>query len=184
MRIKGTAVRTLPKYILLKYPELYEQWLDNLPEQSKNIFLDKIYPSHFYDLSSAAVDPIKVFAKLINQSPEDLAFEIGKFSAEDAFKGVYKIFASITSASFYIRKAKTIFATYYDDVIVDVNAPSNRNIELNIGKVNEQDKIIYQRIAGWIYMLVIVTQRVEPEIDYKYLANNDGTISFKLHVKW
>ena len=184
MRIKGTAVRTLPKYILLNYPEKYQQWLDSLPPQSQSIFLDKIYPSHFYDLHLAAVEPIKVFAKIIEQTPEDLAFDVGKFSAEDAFRGVYKIFASITSANFYIRKAKTIFATYYDDVIVDVNASSSSDIELHIGRVDEQDKIIYNRIAGWIYMLVIVTQRVEPTVDYEYIKNDDGTISFKLHVQW
>ena len=184
MRIKGTAVRTLPKYILQKYPEKYEQWLDNLPPQSQKIFLDKIYPSHFYDLHPAAVEPIIVFAKLIDQKPEDLAFDVGKFSAEDAFRGVYRIFASITSANFYIRKAKTIFATYYDDVIVEVNAKSSSDIELYIGKVSQEDKIIYNRIAGWSYMLVIVTQRVEPSIDYEYVNNDDGTVSFKLHVQW
>ncbi len=183
MKIKGTAVRTLPKYIKKYFPDKYGQWLGRLPAESQKYF-KQLYPSHWYDLHLGAVLPTRVFADLIGQDKEKVAFDVGKFSADDAFRGVYKVFSSITSASFYIRKAETIVGTYYNPVEVKVNEFAKRNVELYIGRVEPRDVLIFYRIEGWVAELVQLTQKTDADIDLELIRDSEGLVTVKYSIKW
>ncbi len=183
MKIKGTAVRTLPKYIKTYFPDKYDLWFDKLPEQSQKYF-EQIYPSHWYDLHLAAVLPTRMLADILKEAPEKVAFEVGKFSADDAFRGVYKVFSSITTASFYIRKAETIVGTYYNPVDVKANLFAKRDVELYIGRVEPRDVLIFYRIEGWVAELVKLTQKKDASIDLELIKDSDGLVTVKYSVKW
>ncbi len=38
MKIKGTAVKTIPEYVKMRFPDQYDEWIDSLPTNSKQIF--------------------------------------------------------------------------------------------------------------------------------------------------
>ncbi len=183
MKIKGTAVRVVPKYIKEKYPELYDKWLESLPPESKEIFASKIYPSHWFPVSSAAAAPIATLAGLLKRNAEDLAFEIGRFSADDALKGVYRIFVTITSPKFLIKRASSIVSTYYDPADMQVLDVKDREVVLKFGKLEADSLLVFHRVQGWVYQLVLITQKSEPQIMMD-LINQDQAFYAKFTVKW
>ena len=183
MKIKGTAVRTLPKYIMKYFPDKYDLWYSKLPEESQKYF-KRIFPSHWYDLHLGAVLPTRLFAEIIEQPAEKFAFELGEFSANDAFRGVYKVFSNITTASFYIRKAETIVGTYYNPVTVRVEEFDKRDVALYIGKIEARNVLIFYRIEGWVAQLVKLTQRTDADIDLELIKDDDGLITVQYRVRW
>jgi hypothetical protein len=182
--IKGTAVRTLPMFIQYKYPTFYAEWLKRLPEESHKIFVSQIYPTDWLDLGYAAVVPTRVLADVLGMEPEQVAYDVGKYSGEYALKGVYKVFVSISSVSFLIKRANNIVSTYYKPVETKVERPADRQVNFYFGKLLPENQLIVHRIRGWIYQLVFFTQKTEPIVDLELITDSDNFITGKFIIKW
>ncbi len=150
MKVKGTAVRVLPDYIKRYYPDLYQTWLDTLPEKSYQIFSKTIFASDWFELYDAHVVPTEVFAGLLNEDPKQVARKVGHFSAETALKGIYNIFLKIASLKYAIQRVPQFFSTYYEPVYVDIIKYEDGHVILKFGYTRENEALLYHRNAGWI----------------------------------
>ncbi len=184
MNIKGTAVKILPQFVRERYQEYYSVWLSNLPPESRQIFENEIYASHWYPMYEAAVLPTQVLGKLFFDSAEECAFRVGYYSGDQALKGVYKIFATITSVNFYIRKAPSVFGTYYDAAYIQAQLIENRKVVLEIGYTDEKENLIYHRIKGWLTALIEITQKGAPVIELQTVKQPDGKFLGKFLIQW
>ena len=184
MNIKGTAVRALTNYINRYYPQHYERWLSSLPAESKRLFYQTILPSEWYPLYEAAVQPIITLAQILNKKEEDVAFEVGRFSAQEALTGVYKFFASLAKPVYIIKRASIMFSTYYDPVESDYESLGPRKVMVAFGKHTHNEVLIYHRVRGWIHELVIMTQKTEPRVEFSTIDHMNGLYSGKFIIEW
>ena len=184
MNIKGTAVRALTNYINKYHPQLYEEWLMKLPADSKRLFYQTILPSEWYPLYEAAVQPIITLAELLHKNDEEVAFEVGQYSAQEALTGVYKFFASLAKPTYIVKRASIMFGTYYDPVEADYESLDQRKVMLVFGKHKHNEVLIYHRVKGWIHELVVITQKTEPKIELSTIDHMNGLYSGKFVIEW
>ncbi len=184
MKIKGTAVRALLHYIDRYHLDIYESWLSQLPGDSKRLFYQTILPSEWYPLYEAAIQPIITLAQMLNRKEEEIAFEVGRFSAQEALTGVYKFFATLAKPAYIVKRASIMLSTYYDPVEADYESLGPRKVLLVFGKHKHNEILIYQRVKGWIHELVIITQKSEPKIELSTIDHMNGLYSGKFIIEW
>jgi len=158
MEIKGTAVIAIRDYVKSKYPERFNEWLGTLPEGAKEIYTKAIDASKWYPVKEGGIDPTKKAIDLFhNGDYEKGAREGGKYSAQKALTGIYKIFVKAASPGYIIERATRIFATYYQPCKMQVLSNKSGKILLEISEMTMSDVVIENRIAGWIEEALIIS---------------------------
>jgi hypothetical protein len=150
MEVKGTAVKSIKEYVEKKYGDQFNNWLEQLPEDSKKIMSGGIFANNWYPMKDAAVEPTKAIAKLFYQNDfKKAALESGRYSAEVGLKGVYKIFVRVASPNYIMQRAGRVFTSYYSPSDISVVNSHDKGLTLHITKFPEPEEIIEYRIAGW-----------------------------------
>ncbi len=150
MKIKGTAAKTTGDFVKKKHPDRYDEWLDRLPQKSKDILTSTILYNLWYEVVDMVDEPtIAASEMFFNHDLEKCAWEIGRYSAEDSLSGIYRAFVRIASVSFLIKRSSRIMNTYYTDIQIESGEADGHKAYLYILKM-EPNKIIEHRIGGWI----------------------------------
>ena len=114
MEIKGTAVIAIRDYVKTHYGDRYKEWLQSLPDNVQSIYSGMIDSSGWYPLGEGGLIPTKKTAEMFfNGDYEKGAWDAGKFSAQKALTGIYKIFVKASSPGYIIQRASRVFSTYY-----------------------------------------------------------------------
>ncbi len=163
MDVKGTGLTTTRDFIKINYPDKYNEWLKSLPDESKKFFNSSIDATEWYPVKEAYIIPVNNAIQLcFNGNIEKGADEIGRFSADMALKGFYKVFLLVTSPNYLIKRASKIFTTfYYPSEIQVVDAGSN-SATLRIIKFEGINSAIEYRIAGWVKRALELTNYKNP----------------------
>jgi hypothetical protein len=183
MEIKGVAVKSIPDYIKKEHPEKYSEWMSLLPHDSKKIFLDGIISSQWYPIENAAITPTQKMGELLFNDPKKGAWESGKYSAEAALTGIYKIYVKLSSPTHIINRASRIFQAYYKPAEISTSNARSNSVEVHITKFSKPDEVIEYRIGGWIQRALELSgcHDVEVVID-KSLTNGDSETHYS--IKW
>jgi hypothetical protein len=153
MQIKGTGIETIPMFIREKFPDKYDEWLNSLSEESQKIMKRPI-TSSWYPAKEGLIEPTKKFCDMFYEGSTKGAWESGRFSADYALKGVYKLFVKLGSPSFLVNNAAKIFSVYYRSgeekpcEIKVVESTSNM-CRLRI-YFTEPDPYLVSGVAGWL----------------------------------
>ncbi len=150
MEIKGTAVKSIYDFVAKKHPEKFDEWFDRLPEKSKIIIENPILATDWYDLETAANIPTKIAGEIIFGNALKGARASGRYSAEAALKGIYKVFIKFSTPVYIINRASKIFSTYYRPSEMIAVDKREKGVTLHITKFAEPSQIIEERVAGWI----------------------------------
>jgi len=150
MEIKGSAVKSIPDFIKKNHQEKYSEWLSSLPEESRIIFQDVVLPSNWYSLKDACIIPTEKLGEVIYNDTLKGAWNCGRYSAEIALTGMYKLFIKAASPFYIISKASKIFSTYYQPSNMEVTEKGDDWVILQISRFDEMHPVIENRIAGWI----------------------------------
>jgi hypothetical protein len=184
MEIKGTAILAIRDFVRINYKDRYYDWLNSLPEQSKEIFSAAIDSSKWYPLLEGGLEPTRKTAELFfNGDYVKGAFEAGQFSAEKALTGIYKIFVKAAAPSYIIQRASKIFATYYQPCKMEVLEKAENHVLLEISDMTLSDVVIEYRIAGWIKKALIISGAANIRINFpKSIARGDAVT--RLDIYW
>lgn len=184
MEIKGTAVRSTPEYIQQYHPERYQEWIDALPDVSQSIFQQPIFANSWYNLTDAVIIPTKIAGDLFfNGNHTQAAKTIGRYSAEVALKGIYKIFVKVSSPHFVLSKASSIFSTYYNPSDISVIEKGNKHCTLELLQFDFNDKLIMHRISGWIEQTLEVTLKTPLTTDIHNEVEGKK-IKTRIFIQW
>ena len=103
MEIKGTAVIAIRDYVKINHSARFNDWLGKLSGESRQIFEGVIDASKWYPIESGGIEPTKKAIEMFHQGDYKMgAWEAGKYSAQKALTGIYKIFVKAASPG-YIR---------------------------------------------------------------------------------
>jgi hypothetical protein len=150
MEIKGTALISLQEYVRKKHPDRFEEWLNSLPEPSRNIMASSILTNSWYPIQDAIIEPTKKICDLFYNGDIKGAWEAGRYSAEHALKGIYKIFVKIGSPEFILNKASRILPTYYKLSEMETVITKPKSSILRVTKFSKPSIYLDYRIGGWI----------------------------------
>lgn len=150
MNIKGAAILSVSKFIQARYPERYNEWLDALSPKSKAIYDRAILAGDMYPLYEGLIEPTQKICELFFAGNERGAWEAGRFSAEYALKGFYKVFFKLGSPGFIISRASRVFSSYYEESELRVVESTSNSCVLHIRAFNEPYYLLDMRIGGWM----------------------------------
>jgi hypothetical protein len=151
MQVKGTAVVPMPAFVKKNFQEDgYQKWLNALPPDVREAFERTIMPSSWYDFQKFAVLPTMAICDLFYGGGLQGAYELGKYSAEYALVGIYKVFVQLGSPDFIIKKSASILPKYYDPSTITVPVLEKGRAIIRITSFPEWHAAVEQRIAGWI----------------------------------
>jgi len=150
MEVKGTAVKSIPEFVKAKHPEQYTQWLNSLPENSKKIFTGVVVVNNWYPLREGLSIPVASVGQMFYGSPSKGAWVMGRYSAEKALTGIYKVYVQLGSPRHIIERANRVFAAYFQpSEIVTVESKKN-SFCYRITKFDQIDEVVEHNIAGWM----------------------------------
>jgi len=183
MKVKGIAVKSIQSFVSSKFKPRYEEWINSLPESSKKIMVSPVHESEWYSVNDAIVEPtIAVGNLFFNGDIFKAGWEGGKFSADDALQGFYKIFVKISPISI-IERASKILPTYYDSCDIKVKELETHHATFIITGSTFSIAVIESRIKGWIFQVFEST-------GYKNIRLNmlqslvDGASETIIKVEW
>lgn len=154
MEIKGSSLKSTNDFVKENFPDRYSEWLENLPQESKILFSDIILITDWYPPQEGLVIPTKTIAKLFYNNNESLAsFEIGKFSAKTGLTGIYNLFIKIASPSFILKRASSMFTTYYSHTNFDIIESDKSMAKMQISGFKIDEILIFDRTEGWTNQL-------------------------------
>jgi len=151
MEIKGTTLSNIRKFIKLNFSGSYDEWISRIPEKSQNIYTDIILVSKWFDLNDGYINPVTIAGDMFfNNNASKAAYEVSKFSSMQALQGMYKIFVKIASIDFILKRAVSIFKTFYSsEASLELFRPDNKTVLLKIKGFKIGHEIIIDAIAGW-----------------------------------
>jgi hypothetical protein len=184
MEIKGTAVKTTPDFVREKYPLQYNDWLLSLPPVSRDIIAQTIYATSWYNLIDSVIIPTqKVGEMFFAGNQTKAAKELGRYSAEVALKGIYKIFVRVSSPHFVLSRASSIFSAYYKPSDIKIVESKDRKCVLELKQFNLSEKLIMHRIAGWIEKTLEITLKAALRVE---VVNDvmSGQLVTRITAEW
>lgn len=183
MNVKGTMVKQLKEFVKTKYPSIYDQWLEQIPDESKKIFSDTILTSKWFDMKDSLYEPKLVASKLLKIEPKEFFWETGDYTAQNALKGIYRIFVKIATPQFLLKKSKNIVRTFYKNTSVEITKFEKNEGELKYIGFDPESELIMHRIAGWIDSSMRFTRA--KNVNTKIVnINKNNNFTFNVNVKW
>ncbi|MBN1898900.1 MAG: hypothetical protein JW827_08995 [Spirochaetes bacterium] len=151
MDVKGTALASLPIFIKKEFDiDGVHKWLNSLPEKARKVFSQPIMPGGWYPLTDTLVEGTIKMVKVLYLGDQKGALEAGRYSAEYALKGIYKLFVKIGSVEYLIEKASVIMPTYYRPSRMEIVEKEKNRCLMRIIEFPEMHEILELRIMGWI----------------------------------
>lgn len=183
MEIKGTAVKITAEYIKTHHKDRYYEWLEKLPEKSRDIVGQPVFATAWYPLTEAVIVPTKITGEMFFSSHIEAAMELGRYSSESALNGIYKIFVKISSPQFVLSRAANVFATYYNPADIQIITAKDNSASIEMKGFERKDELIVYRIAGWLEKTVELTTKSKstPIIENKYIGDS---LTAKISMKW
>jgi hypothetical protein len=184
MEIKGTAVIAIRDYVKTNYGDRYKEWLQSLPDNVQSIYSGMIDSSGWYPLGEGGLIPTKKTAEMFfNGDYEKGAWDAGKFSAQKALTGIYKIFVKASSPGYIIQRASRVFSTYYRPCGMSVIDRKEKSVLLEISNMTESDIVIEYRIAGWIQKALEISGSKNVTIEFPQSISRGDEVT-RIDIRW
>lgn len=151
MDVKGTAVITTPKFVEQVHgPQAHARWLAALSPASHDIFKGIILPSTWYPASAAISDPTRLLCDMFYGGKHDGAWKLGRFSAEFALHGIYKLLVRMASPRFVVEKGSSLIANYYRPMQLATRDLDATHLSVTFSGMDEPTEFVAPRIGGWV----------------------------------
>lgn len=158
MKVKGSAITVLPRFIKRELGnEEYEEWLDNLEDEAREIYRERILVNEWYPLKKIYVKPTEEMCDLFYDGDLEGAWELGRYSADYALSGIYRAFVRFSGPKKLAQKASRVFATYFEPSEMRGEMLDGKEIHLYIDEFPEIDEVVENRIMGWMQRCLELT---------------------------
>lgn len=177
MEVKGTAVKTIPMFITKKYPDKYDDWYQSLSKESQDFIKEGLITNKWYPVKETAMGLTKALADTVfNGDERQAGFECGRFSADEALTGIYKIYVRASSPNHIIDRANRAFTAYYSPSEMKVVDKSDKSVTVHVTQ-EESYPIVEFRIAGWMQRALEISgcKNVSVDITKSRTSGDDVT---------
>lgn len=166
LKAKGPLFKGTLKYIKEKYGEnKIQEIMTKVPEEVKKLLEGTILDSVFYpasylvSINEAIISPDDPEAKKIYK-------EIGRFSADSAYHGIYKLLFMVSSTKFMVGRAPNVWKTYYSQGILKMVGKEGNCAQIFIYNSEINHKSLCLRIEGFIERMIELTGGKNPKSEH------------------
>lgn len=180
MEIKGTAVKSIPEYVKRNFTSEYANWIRALSPASQQI-ANSVSSAGWYSMTDAAVEPSKKVGELFfNNDLKKGAWELGRFSADIALNGIYKLYVKFSAPGHIISRASRIFSAYYRPSKLETADLKSNSVKLLMTQFDQPSDLIEYRIAGWVERALEISGCKGVDVNItKSLAKGDNQTVFE-----
>jgi len=187
MKIKGTSVVNYYNFVKNNHANRFNEWLNALPQDSKEIYSSVILTTNWYDLDASYIEPVKLIAEMFfNKNYAKTAYDLAFQSSQNALNGIYKVFIKIASIDFVIKRASSIVTTYYSDVKVEIFESNKDYMTMKVFGFVKGQELVFDGFCGWISGLFSFILKTKYSViqEYNVLNNNDliGEVTVKYKI--
>ena len=152
MEVKSSSVESTRKYVRDTFgADHYERWLNSLSEKSKAIFKGMILSTPWYPIQDGMVQPTLVCGQLFfNGDANKAAREMGYFSGNLAFTGLYKLLARLATPRTFIERNAKVLGDFFQGITSKTVTVDKTTEKLLLYGFTEPLPIVENRIAGWL----------------------------------
>lgn len=183
MEAKGAILQSLADFVRETFgPESLDYWRDQLPEESRRIFLGEIDADAWYPLQEGLVTPAERLLELFYGGNEAMARVLGYHNAEKAVRGFMKFLARLASPGALLRRANSIIRSYYRPCRSEVTLNEKKRAGFRISEFPEMSPLLEYRIQGWIEKALEISGARNPRVEIvSSLAGGDEYCEFMAH---
>jgi hypothetical protein len=187
--IKGGIIKPYPTFIKDTFgEEAFNKWLEALPQESQDIYRKPILSSVWYPLKWASEEPMYKTIEMFYGGDVTKAVELGRYTADQAFKGVYKfllkLFPKVASSSVADLTAqfqKTL-STFIRPVKVEGTGDKDHN-NLRILEFPEINEALEYSLKGSLERSTELLLGKKPEIKItKSMARGDEYTEYDVQL--
>jgi len=150
MEVKGTAVRSTPLFVRQRFNSRFDEWVDSLSPEARKVMLAKVSTSDWFPLKTAMIEPTQKICELFYEGDSAGALDVGRYSADYSLWGLYRLFVKIGSPAFLIKRATSVFSTYYRPCNMIVVEQTHLSALVRITEFANPDELVELRITGWM----------------------------------
>ena len=180
--VSGLSLKTFPLFVKDKFKEEgLEKWNNALSEALKDVYARPIIGfDDWFDFNAFFIAPMQLVCDLFYDGDEKSAWEMGRFSADYALKGVLKVFVRMGTTLFLMKRAATIISKYYKPMDMAVIKSDKNFAILSIVNFPDYHKLLEYRICGWIERALEISGCTNINIDViKTMDDGDDTVEIK-----
>jgi len=184
MKVKGTILSSAQAYVKDKFPNRYNDWIDNLSSESKTLYTNPIMASEWYDIRYGLFEPTEKLADMFyNNDVVKVAWDMGRYSAEVGLKGIYKVFVLIATPQFIMKRGGKILSSFYYPCHLETGEIRPKGVDIVISEFPASSEITESRIGGWMEKALEITNVKNITIEKtKSLAKGDDQTLYA--VNW
>lgn len=150
MEAKGVGVLSLQEYVKQQHRDRYEEWLNELPPASRDVMGSRILPSSWYSMRSGMIAPMECMVSLFHRGKIERARKVGRFGAEYALSGFYKLLVRVGTPGMLIGRSAHYMSLYYRPSTIDVVKNDKREAVIRISRWPEPSDALEISMCGWI----------------------------------
>ncbi|MCP5112454.1 MAG: hypothetical protein GY953_16640, partial [bacterium] len=107
--MKGAVIKPVVSFVKERYTAHYEDWLARLSDETRTVIEHGIVTS-WYPIQRAMIEPTQVLCDVVDDPADHVAWEVGRFSADFALRGIFRIFVRLGSPGFIVKRASHVFS--------------------------------------------------------------------------
>jgi hypothetical protein len=184
MEVKGTSPRGTIEFVNKHFPERKQEWLNSLPDSSRELMSGLILTNQWYSLNDALILPIHQVGQIFYDGDDrKTAYIMGSFHAEQTLTGIYKFFVQINTPWYIINKGIGVFSNYFRPCKLDIVRLGKTHISISIKEFPGIHEIVESSIEGWTKRAIEISggKNIETSIP-KSITRNDSTS--EIIFKW
>jgi hypothetical protein len=166
VEVKGSALGSIREFVMNEFGrEGFDRWLDALPDLSRGLHAAAIRLDSWYPLREMMIEPTEKICELFYGGDIRGAWEGGRFSADFALHGIYRLFVKLGSVESLINRASLIFSTYYKPSALRVAESAKNRVSMQITLFPEMHTIVERRIGGWMERAVEISGQKNVKVE-------------------
>lgn len=182
MEVRGSVINGIKAYVEKNHSEKFNEWHSALSENSQKL-MERPSTSKWYPINEGILEPTEKMCELFYNNSKEGAWKSGRFSAEMALTGIYKVFVVISTPTYLIKRASRIIGTFYSPTEVNVVSNSDRGMLVHFTKLPTKSEHLEYRIAGWMEKALEICGCKDLSVNIsKSIAKGDEL--FEVDISW
>lgn len=151
MEVKGSVLSSVPKFVRKQFgDDAVASWLKRLSPQAREVYTNPIMPSMWYPIIPCLAEPTIAICDLFFNGDLNGAWESGRFTADEALTGLYKVFAIVGSTHTILKKGALAMSLLYRPSEIALTEYKEYNATLTISAFGEPHRALDARLGGFI----------------------------------
>lgn len=148
MQVRGSVIKGVDQFIADNHKGDYEVWKKKLPSTTVHL-MKTATSSSWYPVVEGLIVPMEIVCDMFYNKDIKGAWKAGRYSAEMALTGIYKVFVMVATPKFMMKRASRIVSTFYDPANIEVVHSTSNSMVLQTSQLFKNE-ILEHRMAGWM----------------------------------